>query len=139
MKILYTAEATASGDGRNGHTRSSDGKVDFDLAVPTEMGGPGGSGTNPEELFAAGYAACFHGALRLVARRENANVDGSEVTARVGIGATGTGGFGLAVELDVHLPNVDAETAQSLTAKAHEVCPYSNATRNNIDVTLSVH
>jgi lipoyl-dependent peroxiredoxin len=139
MKILYTAEATASGDGRNGHTRSSDGKVDFDLAVPTEMGGPGGAGTNPEELFAAGYAACFHGALRLVARRENANVDGSEVTARVGIGATGTGGFGLAVELDVHLPNVDAETARSLTAKAHEVCPYSNATRNNIDVTLSVH
>jgi Ohr subfamily peroxiredoxin len=139
MKILYTAEATASGDGRNGHTRSSDGKVDFDLAVPTEMGGPGGAGTNPEELFAAGYAACFHGALRLVARRENANVDGSEVTARVGIGATGTGGFGLAVELDVPLPNVDTATAESLTAKAHEVCPYSNATRNNIDVTLSVH
>ncbi|MFL6078281.1 MAG: organic hydroperoxide resistance protein [Mycobacteriales bacterium] len=139
MKILYTAEATATGDGRNGHTRSSDGKVDFGLAVPTEMGGPGGAGTNPEQLFAAGYAACFHGALRLVARRENANVDGSEVTAKVGIGATGTGGFGLAVELDVHLPNVDTATAESLTAKAHEVCPYSNATRNNIDVTLTVH
>ena len=138
MEILYTAEATATGDGRNGHTRSSDGKVDFALSVPSEMGGPGGDGTNPEQLFAAGYAACFHGALRLVGRREKANVDGSEITARVGIGPDGSGGFGLAVELQVHLPNVDRETAESLTAKAHEVCPYSNATRGNIDVALSV-
>jgi Ohr subfamily peroxiredoxin len=137
MKVLYTAEATATGDGRNGKVRSSDGLIDTSLATPAEMGGPGGA-TNPEQLFASGYAACFHSALRVVARRANADVDGSEVTARVGIGPNGTGGFQLTVALAVHLPSVDKELAQELTAKAHEVCPYSNATRGNIDVTLAV-
>jgi Ohr subfamily peroxiredoxin len=137
MKVLYTAEATATGDGRNGKVRSSDGLIDTSLATPAEMGGPGGA-TNPEQLFASGYAACFHSALRVVARRANADVDGSEVTARVGIGPNGTGGFQLTVALAVHLPGVDKELAQELTAKAHEVCPYSNATRGNIDVTLAV-
>jgi osmotically inducible protein OsmC len=137
MKVLYTAEATATGDGRNGKVRSSDGLIDTSLATPTEMGGPGGA-TNPEQLFASGYAACFHSALRVVARRAHADVDGSEVTARVGIGPNAAGGFQLTVALTAHLPGVDKELAQELTAKAHEVCPYSNATRGNIDVTLAV-
>jgi osmotically inducible protein OsmC len=136
MKVLYTAEATSTGDGRNGKVKSSDGLIDTSLATPVEMGGPGGA-TNPEQLFAAGYAACFHSALRLIGKREHADVDGSEVIARVGLGPNGTGGFGLTVALTVHLPGVDKELAQELTAKAHEVCPYSNATRGNIDVTLT--
>ncbi len=101
------------------------------------MGGQGGA-TNPEQLFAAGYAACFHSALRLVAREAKADVSDSTVTAQVGIGPNGTGGFGLAVTLTVTLPKVDPADAQKLTARAHEVCPYSNATRGNIDVTLNV-
>ena len=137
MRILYTAEALATGDGRSGHTRSSDGLIDVDLAPPPELGGPGGA-TNPEQLFAAGYAACFHSALRRVARRQKANVDGSTVTARVGIGPNGAIGFGLAVALDVALPNVPRSEAETLLARAHEVCPYSNVTRGNIDVTLAV-
>jgi Ohr subfamily peroxiredoxin len=137
MKVLYTAEATATGDGRNGKVRSSDGLIDTSLATPAEMGGAGGA-TNPEQLFAAGYAACFHSALRLVARRAHADVDGSEVIGRVGIGPNAAGGFQLTVALTVRLPGVDKELAQELTAKAHEVCPYSNATRGNIDVTLAV-
>jgi lipoyl-dependent peroxiredoxin len=137
VKVLYTAQATATGEGRDGKVRSSDGLVDTALAVPVEMGGAGGA-TNPEQLFAAGYAACFHSALRLVGRRAKVEVEGSEVTTRVGIGPTGTGGFGLTVELAVALPSVDRETAAELVAKAHEVCPYSNATRGNIDVALTV-
>ena len=100
------------------------------------MGGPGGA-TNPEELFAAGYAACFQSALAVVARRSKVSVDGSTVTARVTIGTVGGGGFGLAVALDVHIPDVDEETTRSLIEGAHEVCPYSNATRGNIEVTLT--
>ncbi len=137
MKVLYTAEATATGEGRDGKVRSSDGLIDTALAVPVEMGGAGGA-TNPEQLFAAGYSACFHSALRLVGRRAQVDVEGSSVTARVGIGPTGTGGYGLTVELAVALPGVDRETAGQLVAKAHEVCPYSNATRGNVDVTLTV-
>jgi Ohr subfamily peroxiredoxin len=137
VKVLYTAQATATGEGRDGKVRSSDGLVDTALAVPVEMGGTGGA-TNPEQLFAAGYAACFHSALRIAGRRAKVDVEGSEVTARVGIGPTGTGGYGLTVELAVALPGVDRETAAQLVAKAHEVCPYSNATRGNIDVTLTV-
>lgn len=134
MNILYTAIATATGDGRSGSVRSSDGIIDTNLAAPAELGGPGGA-TNPEQLFAAGYAACFHNALRRVARRAKADVNGSQVTAHVGIGASGPG-FGLAVTLEVGLPALDHDTARQLVDAAHQVCPYSNATRGNIDVEL---
>ena len=137
MKTLYTAEALTTGEGRDGKGRSSDGKLDLDLAIPKEMGGSG-NGTNPEQLFAVGYAACFHAALRLVGRQEKADVSDSAVGARVSLGQIDNGSFGLAVELEVTLPNVDHETAQQLTEKAHQVCPYSNATRGNIDVKLVV-
>jgi Ohr subfamily peroxiredoxin len=136
VKPLYTAEATAIG-GREGHVRSGDGLLDVDLQPPVSMGGPGGA-TNPEELFAAGYAACFQSALGVVARRQKVSVDGSTVEAKVTIGTIEGGGFGLAVALDVHIPDVDGATAQSLVDGAHAVCPYSNATRGNIEVTLAV-
>jgi Ohr subfamily peroxiredoxin len=137
MNIVYTATATATGDGRNGHATSEDGTIDVDLRVPKEMGGPGGA-TNPEQLFAAGYAACFHSALKVVAGREKLDVTGSEVSASVGIGSNDAGGFGLAVALDVHLPSLDHDVAKALVDKAHQVCPYSNATRGNVEVTLTV-
>jgi Ohr subfamily peroxiredoxin len=137
MKVLYTATAHATGDGRNGHARSEDGILDVDMRVPEEMGGPGGA-ANPEMLFAAGYAACFHSALKVVARQEKVGVDGSEVAASVGIGPLDNGGFGLTVELRVSIPDLDRDTAEKLVARAHEVCPYSNATRGNIPVTLTV-
>jgi osmotically inducible protein OsmC len=137
MKVLYTATARATGDGRNGHARSEDGILDVDMRVPKEMGGPGGA-ANPEMLFAAGYAACFHSALKVVARQEKVGVDGSEVVASVGIGPLDNGGFGLTVELRVSVPDLDRDTAEKLVARAHEVCPYSNATRGNIPVTLTV-
>ncbi|MFB8280122.1 organic hydroperoxide resistance protein [Nocardia colli] len=137
MKILYTAEALATGDGRNGHARTTDGKVDVDLATPPEMGGSG-AGTNPEQLFAAGYAACFHSALRLVGKQAKANVDDSAVGAKVGIGPNDAGGFQLAVTLEVSLPHLSRADAQALADKAHQVCPYSNATRGNIDVDVVV-
>ncbi|HEU4841997.1 MAG TPA: organic hydroperoxide resistance protein [Ilumatobacteraceae bacterium] len=137
MDVLYTATAHATGDGRNGHAQSDDGILDFDLRVPTAMGGPGGA-TNPEQLFAAGYAACFHSALKVVAGREQLDVTGTEVSASVGIGTLPNGGFGLQVALDVHAPALDQATAEALVAKAHDVCPYSNATRGNIEVTLTV-
>ena len=135
MKVVYTARATATGEGRNGHARTSDGLLDIDLATPEEMGGAGGA-TNPEQLFAAGYAACFHSALKVAGRREKADVDGSVVDAEVGIGPDGQGGFTLQVALNVALPRVDQATAERVVAAAHRVCPYSNATRGNIDVTL---
>ncbi len=135
MDAMYTATATATGDGRNGHTESEDGQLSLDVRIPTEMGGPGGA-TNPEQLFAAGYAACFHSALKLIGK--DADLTDSAVSASVSIGVLETGGFGLAVELDVHAPNLDDDTALALTHKAHEVCPYSNATRGNIEVTLQV-
>ncbi|PWU46188.1 organic hydroperoxide resistance protein [Micromonospora sp. S4605] len=137
MQVLYTASARATGDGRDGHVQTSDGTLDLDLAVPKEMGGAGGA-ANPEQLFAAGYAACFHSALRLVARRAKADVTGSVVEAEVGIGPNSAGGFGLAVTLVVDLPTVDRATAEQLVAQAHQVCPYSNATRGNIEVALTV-
>jgi len=136
MNVLYTAEATATGDGRSGHVRSSDGIIDTDLAAPAELGGPGGS-TNPEQLFAAGYSACFHNALRRVARRAGADVAGSSVTARVGIGPDGPG-FGLAVELFVTMPRVAQADAEGLVEKAHAVCPYSRAIHGNIEVSTKV-
>ncbi|MEU4774862.1 organic hydroperoxide resistance protein [Micromonospora sp. NPDC023644] len=137
MQVLYTASARATGDGRDGHVRTSDGTVDLGLAVPKEMGGTGGA-ANPEQLFAAGYAACFHSALRLVARKAKADVSGSVVEAEVGIGANGSGGFGLTVALVVDLPAVARAAAEDLVAQAHQVCPYSNATRGNVEVALTV-
>lgn len=137
MNILYTAEATAWG-GREGRVVSSDKVLDLDLAIPTSMGGPGGDKSNPEQLFAAGYSACFHSALKLVAAAEKVDVSESAVTAKVGIGANDSGGFGLQVELEAELPDVEQSVAEALVAKAHEVCPYSNATRGNVDVTLTV-
>jgi osmotically inducible protein OsmC len=137
MNVLYTATAHATGDGRNGHARSDDGILDLDLRMPKEMGGAGGA-ANPEMLFAVGYAACFHSALKLVAGQDKLNVTGSEVSASVGIGQLDGGGFGLTVGLAVHTPNLDRPTAEALVAKAHEVCPYSNATRGNVPVSLAV-
>ncbi|MFI6329521.1 organic hydroperoxide resistance protein [Micromonospora chersina] len=137
MQVLYTASAQATGDGRDGHVRTSDGGLDLDLAIPKEMGGAGGA-TNPEQLFAAGYAACFHSALRVVARKARADVSNSVVEAEVGIGPNGSGGYGLAVTLVVDLPAVERSAAQQLVEAAHQVCPYSNATRGNIEVTLTV-
>lgn len=137
MKVLYTAVAHATGDGRNGHVETDDGQLRLDLSVPTEMGGPGGA-SNPEQLFASGYSACFHSALKVVARRAKADITDSTVSATVGIGANDDGGFGLEVELDVAIPNMDRAAAEELVAQAHQVCPYSNATRGNIPVTLTV-
>ena len=137
MNVLYTAVGHATGDGRNGHVHTDDGSLDFDVRIPKEMGGPGGA-TNPEQLFALGYAACFHSALRLVGQRDKLDVSDSEISATVGIGLLDSGGFGLEVELDVHVPNLDKAEAEALAAKAHEVCPYSNATRGNVQVTLTV-
>jgi osmotically inducible protein OsmC len=135
-QALYTAEVVATGDGRSGEVVSSDGVIDEQLAVPTEMGGPGGAHTNPEQLFAAGYAACFHSALKLVARQAKASVDGTTVTARVSLHKSSPG-FVLSVKLDVHLPGLSQSDADSLVAQAHQVCPYSNATRGNIDVDVT--
>ena len=137
MTPIYTTTAHATGEGRNGHATSDDGVIDLELRMPKEMGGVGGA-TNPEQLFAAGYAACFHSALKLVAGQADTDVSGTAVSATVGIGMLAAGGFGLSVDLDVSVPNVDRTTAESLVARAHEVCPYSNATRGNIDVRLTV-
>jgi len=137
MDTIYTAEALATGDGRNGHVRTVDGLVDTDVRVPQAMGGPGGA-PNPELLFAAGYAACFHSALQAVARGQKVTIEGSSVGARVGLGSNGEGGFGLSVELEVVVPGLPLEQAQALADAAEKVCPYSNATRGNISTTVSV-
>ena len=137
MENLYTAEALSTGAGRNGHVRSTDGRIDVDLAIPKAMGGSG-DGANPEQLFAAGYAACFHSALQSIARAQKIDVHDSSVGALVHIGPNGEGGFQLAVELEVVLPDLDPAVAQELAEAAHQVCPYSNATRGNIEVTISV-
>jgi lipoyl-dependent peroxiredoxin len=138
MNVLYTAEATATG-GREGHVASSDGVLNLDLAVPKDLGGPGGAATNPEQLFAAGYAACFDNAMIRAARRMKLSTAGSRVTARVGIGVVEGGRFALSVELVVSLPEVeDDEQARALLDAAHQVCPYSNATRGNIDVQVTL-
>ncbi|MET4046526.1 organic hydroperoxide resistance protein [Rhodococcus sp. 1163] len=137
VATIYTAEALATGEGRNGRARSSDGRLDLELAIPEAMGG-NGQGTNPEQLFAAGYAACFHSALQMVARANKADVTDSAVGAQVGIGPNDAGGFQLEVTLEVTLPNLPHDEAQALADKAHLVCPYSNATRGNIDVTVTV-
>jgi lipoyl-dependent peroxiredoxin len=137
LEILYAAEATTTG-GREGHARTSDGRLDVDLEVPSEMGGTGGPGTNPEQLFAAGYAACFQSALLRFASGRKLDLSGSRVTARVGIGPLSTGGLGLAAALDLDAPGISRADAVELMERAHETCPYSRATRGNIDVTLTV-
>jgi lipoyl-dependent peroxiredoxin len=137
-KILYTAEATVEG-GRAGHGRTSDGRLEVDLDVPTEMGGSGGPGTNPEQLFAVGYAACFQSALLRIAAGRKIDLGGSRIRSRVGIGPVSGGGFGIAVALDLEAPQLGDADAVELMKRAHEACPYSRATHGNIDVTLAVH
>jgi Ohr subfamily peroxiredoxin len=138
-RVLYTATATANG-GRQGRSVTDDGRLDVTLSSPASMGGDDGPGTNPEQLFAAGYAACFHSALKIVAQHAKADSAGSTVTAAVGIGPLADAvGYGLTVELTVALPEVsDPDTAQQLVANAHAVCPYSNAVRGNVEVMLSL-
>jgi osmotically inducible protein OsmC len=136
-EILYTAEATVTG-GREGHGRTSDGRLEVDFDVPSEMGGRGGPGTNPEQLFATGYAACFQSSLQRFATGRKLDLSGSRITARVGIGPLKSGGFGLAVALDLDAPQISRDEAVELMTRAHETCPYSRATRGNIDVTLTV-
>ena len=136
-KILYSAEAVVEG-GREGHGRTSDGRLDVELSIPEPLGGDGGEGTNPEQLFAVGYAACFQSALLGVARGRKLDASDSRIASRVGIGPTGEGGFTLQVSLDLHAPRISREEASELMARADERCPYSNATRGNIDVSLMV-
>ena len=137
MNTLYTTTATATGDGRNGHVASADGILDLELKMPKGLGGPGGT-TNPEQLFAAGYASCFHSALKLVGREQGVDVTDTVVQARVSIGQTEEGAFQLAVTLSVTVPNATADVAREAVHAAHQVCPYSRATRGNIDVVLEV-
>ena len=134
-EIAYKAKATATG-GREGSAKSDDGKLSVKLSTPKELGGAGGEGTNPEQMFAAGYAACFIGATKHVAGTENiALPDDFSVTGEVGIGPT-EGGFAIDVELSINLPGIERDVAQNLIEKAHQVCPYSNATRGGVDVRL---
>lgn len=135
MKTLYQTRASATG-GRNGHVVSQDGVLDLRLAIPKEMGGPGGALSNPEQLFAAGYSACFDSALAFVAAQRKQKLSGTQVDATVGIGPNGQGGFGLAVTLEVTIPELPREEAQALMEATHLVCPYSNALRGNVPVEL---
>jgi lipoyl-dependent peroxiredoxin len=139
MNVLYRTQATATG-GRTGSASTADGAFSVKLVTPKELGGPGGEGNNPEQLFAAGYSACFLGAIKFVAGKKQVKVaDDSTVTAKVGIGPRDDGqGFGLDVALDISLPGIDRETAQAIVDQAHIVCPYSNATRNGLDVRLTL-
>ncbi len=137
IEVVYTTESTATGGGRDGHVKSSDGRVDLDTRPPKEAGGSG-EGTNPEQLFSAGYAACFLGALRLVARNNKIDLDDATgITAQVGFGKDPAGGFGINAHLIGYLPGLEQGAAEDLMNQAHQVCPYSKATRDNIDVTLS--
>lgn len=138
VNVLYRTAARATG-GRDGAAATLDGSLEVTLATPKELGGAGGAGNNPEQLFAAGYAACFIGAMKFVASQGGPKVPAdAAVTANVGIGPRAEGGFGLEVALDVSLPGLDRVAAEDLVAKAHQVCPYSNATRGNVDVKLTV-
>ena len=133
--VLYTAEAVVEG-GRDGHARSSDGHLDVELDVPVELEGEGGSGTNPEQLFAAGYAACFQSALLGIARGRNIDIDDCTITARVGVGPVAEGGFGLEVRLELTAPSLSDEDAAALMTRAHKRCPYSRAIDGNVPVEL---
>jgi len=138
-KVVYTAEATVTGGRDQGHGTTTDGALDVQLRLPNEMGGNGG-GTNPEQLFAVGYAACFEGALGVVGRRERKEVGDASIESKVSLITTEERGFNVAVELDVTLPQItDPEEAKRIVAEAHQVCPYSNATRGNVDVTLTAN
>jgi osmotically inducible protein OsmC len=138
VNVLYTTQATAIG-GRDGRAMTKDGSLDVKLTTPKELGGPGGPGNNPEQLFAAGYAACFIGALKFVSSQRGPKVpQDTSVTASVGIGPRSEGGFGLVVGLSISLPGLPSADAQALVVRAHQACPYSNATRNNVDVKLEV-
>ena len=138
VNVLYRTSARATG-GRDGHSGTLDGAVDVKLAIPKEMGGPGGEGVNPEQLFATGYAACFLSAVKSVAARSRVKVSSdASVTATVGIGPRSEGGYGLDVTLAVSLPGTERAVVEEVARKAHEICPYSNATRNNVDVRLEV-
>jgi osmotically inducible protein OsmC len=135
-KVLYTADAVVEG-GREGHGRTSDGRLEVDFSVPAAMSGDDGPGTNPEQLFALGYAACFQSALLGVAQGRNLDASGSRIASHVGIGPLDSGGFGLQVLLDLHAPNITGKDARELMLRADQRCPYSNATRGNITVALS--
>ncbi|MDY7105595.1 MAG: organic hydroperoxide resistance protein [Actinomycetota bacterium] len=137
MDAIYTTSALSTGDGRNGMTTLADGSLKIDLAIPKEMGGSG-EGANPEQLFALGYAACFHSALKLVASQHKVEIPESAVAAEVGIGPTEDGGFGLTVSLEVELPSLDDAKAQELLEAAHAICPYSAATKGNIPVDVAL-
>ena len=137
MSSVYVAKATANG-GRNGKVQSSDGVLNLEVRIPKEMGGPGGAYSNPEQLFAAGYAACFDSALQFVARNQKVTLKNTTVTAEVGIGPNSSGGFQLAVKLQAHIEGPDRDEAKKLLEAAHQVCPYSNATRGNIDVRSTI-
>ena len=138
VDVKYTTEATATG-GRDGRAKTADGALEVRLATPKELGGGGGEGNNPEQLFAAGYSACFLGAMKFVAGQEKISVpQDASVTAKVGIGPRSEGGFGITAELRVSVPGLERAQAESLVQKAHHVCPYSNATRGNVDVKLNV-
>lgn len=137
MKTLYTTNVTATG-GREGHVKSDNGLIDMDVRMPKALGGANDDYVNPEMLFAAGYSACFDSALKQVARIAKVKTGETSVTAKISIGQLDNGGFGLAAELEVNVPGVSLEEAQSLVEKAHQVCPYSNATRNNMEVKLTV-
>jgi osmotically inducible protein OsmC len=138
VKVIYKTSAKATG-GRDGTARSDDGSVDVKLVVPKEMGGPGGPGANPEKLFGAGYSACFLGAMKAVSGEVKVPVPANAtVTATIGFGPRSEGGYGITADLLIDLPGVDRESATRLVNRAHEVCPYSNATRGNVDVGLTV-
>lgn len=138
VDVIYKTRATATG-GRDGSARSDDGSIDVKLVVPKEMGGPGGVGANPEKLFAAGYSACFLGAMKAVSGKVGVKVPAdATVTAEIGFGPRSEGGYGIAADLTISLPGVDKADAQKLAEAAHEVCPYSNATRNNVNVGLHI-
>jgi lipoyl-dependent peroxiredoxin len=138
VNVLYKTRATSTG-GRDGQSRVEDGKFVFTLSTPKELGGAGGEGANPEQLFAAGYSACFIGALKVAGGQLKLRVPAeTTVTATVGIGPRAAGGFGIAAELEISLPGVDRADAEALVAAAHEICPYSNATRGNVDVGLTI-
>ena len=138
VNVLYRTAATATG-GRDGHAATADGSLDVKLTTPKELGGAGGAGNNPEQLFAAGYSACFIGAMKFVASQGGPKVPAdTQVTAEVGIGPRAEGGFGLDIELKISLPGLARAEAEALVEKAHQVCPYSNATRNNVPVRLTI-
>lgn len=139
VNAIYKTTSKSHGGGRNGHTQSDDSSINLDLVIPKEMGGPGGDGANPEKLFACGYSACFLGAMHAISGKENIKVPAdASVSATVGFGPRSEGGYGITVDLLIDLPGLEKADAERLVAAAHQVCPYSNATRGNVDVGLNI-